>query len=132
MCYTLTVDTTRTFCQELINLYQNEMPLITLQLKDNRTGVANYGRNVLTIPLWLFESSKKYWNNRSLEYRYYYVLHEISHFINYHTYNATGHQGTFRTVERRLLLDFGLIPVYKRAYVKQLLSENGDVLYSKK
>ncbi len=121
----------RTFCQELINLY--DLQNITLRLRDNHNGKANYTNRTLTIPYWLFNFSKDYSNsNNPLEYQYYYILHEICHFIVNDKYGFHGHQGLFRETEHKMLSEFGLIPIYARAYVKQLKTENGETVYMRR
>ena len=118
----------KTFCQELIDLYQKQKGFlpVALRLKTVQRGTANYNKRTLTIPYWMFE------DNYSLAYCYYYVLHEISHFIHHDKYYSRNHPETFKNIERELLADFGLTPVYSRAYAKQLLSENGEILYSRR
>jgi len=121
----------KTFCQELINLYREayDLPII-LQLKDVQCGSANYRTRKLTTPLWLFGKSNKYFNaNSPMAFQYWYVLHEISHFINCDNYGNYGHHKTFRGIERKLLKDFGLTPIYSRAYIRQLLYDNGETAY---
>ncbi|HDY88538.1 hypothetical protein LCGC14_0360470 [marine sediment metagenome] len=121
----------KVFCQEIIDLYN--LPNVKLRMVDNTHGYANYGTRVLAIPLWAFSLSAKGYGSREypIEFRYAYVLHEISHFINIDSGGQYGHQGTFRTAERKLLAEFGLIPVYSRAYIKQLKTENGSVVYAR-
>ena len=126
----------KTLCQELIDLYvsQGDLQPVKLQVKDNYHGRASYNTRILVIPLWLFGLSKKGYTKRNLTlaYRYYYILHEISHFINWDSNrNTVGHGKLFKSIERRLLKDLGLVPVYNRAYVKQLLSSNGKTVYRK-
>ncbi len=119
------------FCQEIIDLYS--LSDVTLRLADKRRGTAYYATRVLAIPLWIFSLSKKGYGSRDypIEYQYAYVLHEIAHFINRDVHYAQGHQRTFRTVERKLLADFGLVPVYNRVYIKQLKTENGNIVYTR-
>ena len=120
----------KTFSQELISLYG--LRNITLRLADNRIGNANYFDRILTLPYWLFNFSNNYNNNnKPLEYQYYYVLHEICHFIVNDKHRFYGHQGLFRETERKMLSEFGLVPIYARAYVKQLKTENGETIYTR-
>lgn len=59
------------------------------------------------------------------------VIHEVCHFINYQnrlTYD--GHGFNFREAERKWLREFGLIPVYKKAYWHTLTNLSGKVVWS--
>jgi hypothetical protein len=56
----------------------------------------------------------------------------LSHFINYDINKSYGHTEKFKEIEKDLLKEFGLIPIYKRVYIKALKNDRGDLLWIKK
>lgn len=82
-------------------------------------GHAYYRTGRITIPDWALE--------KGIEYAYSYVIHEVCHFLTI----GEHHNKKFKEVETRWLREFGLVPVYRRAYKKQLLTINGEVLFSR-
>lgn len=109
-------------------LQEEEIPeshiKIKLEFKNNRRGRAHpNGR--LVVPLWAIKEG--------VEYAYYYLIHEVSHFINrYRNFSISSHGPEFKDIELFWLVQFGLYPKYKKAYPKKLLSENGKVLWTEK
>jgi hypothetical protein len=95
---------------------------IKIYVKNTNRGNANYYTNKINIPLWSY--------NRGLNYFYSYVLHEVSHFLNNYKGNY-GHSSEFKNIEKKLLIDFGMIPIYKKVYIKELKSESGETLFLK-
>jgi len=76
-------------------------------------------------------SSNKY-------YREAIVIHEVCHFLYYRWYNSKGrtfkadHHGIgFKRIETYWLKEFGMYPLYAKAYWHTLLSVSGDILWSK-
>lgn len=106
------------YCLQKYNLNS-----IDLKVKDTRRGWAYYDTRFISIPLWSYA--------KGLNYFYAYVLHEVSHFINNDKNNARGHGIQFKTIEKNLLLDFGMKPIYNRAYIKALTSEAGQIIFKK-
>ncbi len=92
---------------------------INIQFKSVKRGRARYLTNSITIPLWIL--------NYPIEYQYYYIIHEVTHFIAIYQ----GHNDMFKQKEKELLNEFGLIPIYNRVYIKQLNGINGDVKYKR-
>jgi predicted SprT family Zn-dependent metalloprotease len=113
--------------EDLKNYLEKKYKLnpIKIKVKDINSGRAIYKSRFISIPLWAYD--------RGINYFYWYVIHEVCHFICNDTlmYNAK-HSDLFKNKERELLKDFGLIPIYARAYVKELLSNSGEVLYTRK
>lgn len=111
--------------QEILDYAVNKYNLkpIVLKVKDIQSGRAIEASRFVSIPLWAYE--------KGIHYFYYYVLHEISHFIEWHRgIYLAGHSDIFKSIERELLKDFGLKPDYKKAYVWALtLIANGDRIY---
>jgi predicted SprT family Zn-dependent metalloprotease len=97
---------------------------IKLKVKNISRGWAYYDSRYISIPIWAYKYG---W-----EYFYSYVLHEVSHFINYDRGGITGHTNKFKEIEKELLAGYGLIPIYKRAYIKELRNDKGDTLWVKK
>jgi predicted SprT family Zn-dependent metalloprotease len=97
---------------------------IKIKVKNIRGGSAYYSSRFISIPIWAY--------NEGLNYFYAYVLHEVSHFINYDSQDyKRGHTEKFQKIEKTLLKDFGLIPVYNKVYIKALKNERGQIIYTK-
>lgn len=94
-----------------------------IQFKDTRCGRARYDSYKITFPLWVMD--------RKQEYILYYLLHELSHFICYFKFGASGHCEDFFMKETELLKEYNLVPIYARAYVKELRDSNGKRLCGK-
>ena len=113
--------------EDLKNYLERKFRLnpIEIKVKNINCGRAIYSSRFISIPLWAYD--------RGINYFYWYVIHEVTHFIANESYNANcKHDNRFKRIETENLKDFGLIPIYARAYVKELLSNNGEVLYSRK
>jgi len=59
-------------------------------------------------------------------------LHELGHSINYDTTKTYGHNENFKRIEKDLLTGFGLVPIYKKVYLKALKNDRGDTLWGEK
>ena len=97
---------------------QNLSVSIKIHLKNIQRGRAKYKTGYISIPLWAVDCGQAY--------LLYYLIHEICHFM---THN--GHSSQFQQDERHYLAKYGLIPVYKRVYVKKLLDFDGQTAYSR-
>lgn len=98
---------------------------IKIKVKNIGGGSAYYRTRYISIPIWAY--------NEGLNYFYAYVLHEISHFINYDNPGyERGHTRVFQKIEKTLLLDFGMTPVYNKVYIKALKNEKGETIYRSK
>jgi len=78
-----------------------------LRIKDVNGGRS--GKKGITIPQWAVRIS--------VEYAYYYTIHETVHWVGYR-----GHGYLFKRREQYWLAEFGIKPIYKKAYPKALLS----------
>jgi len=97
---------------------EENLPILKIQIKNVHCGRARYLTNKITLPLWILQTN--------IEYIYYYTIHEVCHFIT-----KSGHNFTFKSYEEKWLHHFGLKPIYAKAYVKKLLSCNGQTLWEK-
>ena len=95
---------------------------VDIKVKDIRRGYASYTRYI-SIPLWAFWQGKDFFT--------YYIIHEVCHFINHDRGGNYGHSGKFKEIETGVLGQWGLKPIYNRAYVKQLRGGNGQLLWDK-
>ena len=112
--------------EQLRDLICNQYNLAPIKIKVKtilQGGTAYYNTRFISIPVWTY--------NEGLNYFYAYVLHEISHFINYDSKGNLGHSEDFRKIEKTLLKDFGLIPIYSRAYIKALNNEKGQRVWQR-
>jgi len=80
----------------------------------------------VTIPKWSLKQGQAY----SL----YYVLHEISHHIvqKVFKYRIKVHGKEFKSIEKQLLKRYDLVPIYNKAYIKELYnSKLNKTVYKK-
>ena len=113
--------------QELSNLIceSEKINPIEIQIKNTNCGRARVRTRKITIPLWIYKNS--------IEFVWYYVIHEVCHFIMYdNNMPKAGHNEVFKAKEKIILKDYGMIPIYARAYPKELKTLNGLSLYTKK
>jgi len=97
---------------------------ITIQVKNIlRCGRARYRTRKITIPLWA--------SDRGIEYLYYYLIHEVTHFVCLDRGIYCGHGKTFKEIESKWLKEFGLLPIYAKAYAKGLRNLNGDTIWKR-
>lgn len=110
--------------QDVLDYIISEEPLcptnLFVKFKEVQKGRAYYKTGRITIPLWSLR--------RSREFAYYYIIHEICHFIDM---GINNHNDRFKSIEKYWLAQFGLQPVYMKAYPKQLLSSNGRILWQR-
>ena len=104
-------------------LSKHNLNPIKIKVKTIRGGCAYYDTRFISIPIWAY--------NEGLDYFYAYVLHEIGHFINHDNKGLPGHAGEFKNIEKSLLKDFGLIPIYSRAYIKALNNDKGQRIWQR-
>jgi predicted SprT family Zn-dependent metalloprotease len=97
---------------------------IKIRVKEISRGWAYYDSRAISIPIWAYLEG--------LDYFRAYVLHELGHFINYDTTKTYGHNDNFKRIEKELLAGFGLVPIYKRVYLKALKNDRGDLVWVKK
>jgi len=105
-------------------LSKENLLAIKVKIKFVKQGRANINSRKITIPIWAID--------RGLHFLCYYLLHEISHFICFDKNLDYGHHFRFKDTERRLLNEVGIIPIYKKAYIKQLNGLNNKCLYNEK
>jgi len=99
---------------------ENELGTLYVEFKNVRCGRARHKTRKITIPNWIFNSCD--------EYIKWYIIHELTHFIALDKHNYTGHRGIFRRIEKKYLKQYGLIPKYNRAYIKELYDLNGKYI----
>jgi predicted SprT family Zn-dependent metalloprotease len=97
---------------------------IKIRVREISRGFAYYDSRAISIPIWAYLQGQDYFRA--------YVLHELGHFINYDTTKTYGHNDNFKRIEIDLLSGFGLVPIYKRVYIKALKNDRGDLVWVKK
>lgn len=107
---------------QVIILKHNLTP-IKIQFKAVRRGKARISTRKITIPIWIFESVK--------EYQYYYIIHELTHFILKDNFGFAEHSETFKKLESQILRDYSIIPIYSKVYAKELRNLQGEKLCGK-
>jgi hypothetical protein len=93
-----------------------------VEIRDRQNGFAKPHINLIVLPEWLWSDSEP------TEYVAYYAIHEACHFL----VHSHKHNGRFREAEKRWLREFGLLPIYSRAYVKGLATLDGRVVWARK
>jgi len=98
-----------------------------LKMMDANKGYAYGHRNLVTIPYWPARHGEHYFTA--------YVVHEVTHIYRFslhpdHWFSEPSHGIEFHASERRALAQWGLEPVYARAYVKELRF-NGQVVFNR-
>ncbi len=97
---------------------------IETTFKDVQCGTSYLNSRHITMPTWIFE--------HTMEYCYAYMIHEVIHFITKDKHSYVGHQGIFRKLEKQILKEFGMRPIYSRAYAKELRScVNGQLYFDR-
>ncbi len=79
----------------------------------------------ISIPKWTLKESKNQY------YALYYVIHEVSHLIQYHRGLKGCHTDEFKEIEKALMLRYNMIPIYSKAYPKKLINQQGETLYER-
>lgn len=118
-------------CRELTTyIFQQErLPShCFIRWKDVKAGYAHNRTDLrtpyITMPIWVL--------SQGTEYAWAYMIHEVCHFIVWYNWpGAKAHGDLFKKYERKWLGEFGLVPVYARAYVKELRSAAGQTLWRK-
>lgn len=95
---------------------------IKIEFKAVKRGRARSLTRKITIPIWIFESVK--------EYQYYYIIHELVHFILHDKFGFSEHNKGFKKLESQILRDYNIIPIYSKAYAKELRNLEGKKLCS--
>ena len=95
------------------------LPKIKVEVKHTRQGRARKKTNKITIP--------KFAIGYGYSFSLYYIIHEVCHFII-----GYGHRQDFKNKEIEILKDYNLLPIYSRAYAKQLYDLSGNLLWDKK
>lgn len=116
-----------TLCKELCKLvwedYNITKPMPNFIVKYIANGWAVYSSYKIIIPTWIFDEGEAYY--------YCYILHEITHFIEWLTLvkQRNGHTQQFKDLEIVILKTFNMVPIHSRAYVRILMDLEGNVLY---
>jgi len=103
----------------IISKKYNLLP-IKIRFKEVRKGFAYISTRKITIPIWIFETVKVY--------QYYYIIHELTHFILHKKFGHEKHGKEFKKIESQILKEYNIIPVYSRAYAKALYNLEGKKL----
>jgi hypothetical protein len=103
------------------------IPVPELVMTNANKGYAYGHKDLVTIPWWCTGHGEHYFTA--------YVVHEVTHIYRFHVNQGAwmgepSHGIEFHTSERRALAQWGLVPVYARAYVKELRF-NGQVVFNR-
>ncbi|MHA1787867.1 MAG: hypothetical protein ACTSXT_01440 [Candidatus Helarchaeota archaeon] len=101
---------------------QYSLEYISIKIKNIKRGHANYRSRLISIPYWAYYQENIY-------HFKYYILHELSHFINWDKNKLTRHNQEFKNIEKTLLYNYKMIPIYKRAYIKILMDLEKNILW---
>jgi len=89
----------------------------TVNIRDQQKGRTDSKTKSVIIPLWAI--------NEGDVYAWAYTIHEVNHYAC----NNWGHSKSFKDKERRVLAEFNLFPVYKKAYACELKSKSGQTIW---
>jgi len=90
---------------------------ITVEIKDVRRGRARPQTRRVTVPAWALELGR--------DYAVHYAIHEVTHLLS----RQARHTPRFHEVEVCWLERYGMRPVYRRAYPRQMWSLAGVLLW---
>lgn len=98
-------------------------PWPVVKVKDTRKGTARYKTHSCTLPRWVLSQPEAYVIS--------YAVHEAAHFVVHQRYgNRVECHGTiFKAVEKEMLAVWGFVPVYSKAYVRELKNAAGRSLW---
>jgi len=96
--------------------YRSPCPY-TLEIRRIDRGYHKPAKRLIVIPEWAIEN---------IYFAYSYIIHETCHIRQGHY-----HDKNFKQQETKMLKEFGLAPIYSRAYVKELRNSNGQVLWKR-
>ena len=95
---------------------------VQIRVKIQRRGFSRAHNRTASIPYWAY--------TRGTSYFTYYVIHELTHQIVWDKDKNYRHDNTFKSMEKSLLLDYGLVPDYAGSYAKGLISvQTGEKVY---
>lgn len=97
---------------------------IKIQFKDVWRGRARYYTRSITIPLWIFSGVGAF--------QIYYIVHELTHFICMDKFKNREHGVLFKKIESRILKDYNILPIYSKAYAKELRNLKGEKMWGDK
>jgi len=96
---------------------RHQVAAITVEIRVVRRGRARPGTHRVTVPAWALALGR--------EYAVYYVIHEVTHLIS----GQARHTPRFHELEVEWLARYGMRPVYRRAYPRQMWSLDGELLW---
>ncbi len=102
--------------------YYKPYPKVTV--KPTQKGTARYRTHSCTLPQWVLSQPEAYVIS--------YAVHEAAHFVVHqrHGYRVETHGTIFKMVEKRMLATWGFVPVYSKAYVRELKTAAGQSLWN--
>lgn len=89
---------------------------VVVELKDVKRGRVRRRAKKITLPVWA--------TTYPFEFLLYYLVHELCHFIT-----GGEHGRIFKQKETEILKRFNIVPIYGRAYAKELQDTTGKILW---
>jgi hypothetical protein len=96
---------------------QAKVAAIGVEVREVRRGRARPRTGRVTVPTWALDLGRAY--------ALYYVIHEVVHLL----IREARHTPRFHETEVQWLVQYGMRPVYRRAYPKQMWSLDGVLLW---
>ncbi len=101
--------------------YQKPYPKVTV--KDVRKGSSRYRTHSCTLPRWVLKQCD--------DYAISYAVHEAAHFVAQRQCPfAESHGPLFKMIEKKMLAKWDLVPVYSKAYLRELKNAAGQSLWN--
>jgi len=91
-----------------------------IKFKNTRRGSSTYNKNI-SIPKWSLRHGRAY--------SIYYIVHEVTHQLDFNRGHGWGHGKPFKELESQLLARYGIVPIYAKAYAKRLENTEGKILW---
>jgi len=102
---------------------KNSIPSINIKIKPINQGRANFRSNFISFPLWVLSKKR--------EYIYYYLIHEITHFITWKKFKISNHKSIHKKIEQEICKEFRIVIKYAKAYPKALFNIKGKRICKK-
>jgi len=122
----MTLKKLQNIAEKLVKTYCKKYNIepYSVKVKNLKTcGRIRYQTRYISIPLWAYEEG-------GVEFFTAYVLHEITHFIRYHTCRDNTHGTNFHSLEKKLLEMHNMVPIkYRISFYDELEDINGKTLW---
>ena len=122
----MTLKKLQNIAEKLVKIYCGKYNIepYNIKVKNLKTrGRIRFETRYISIPIATYEQG-------GIHYFIAYVIHEIAHLIRYHVYYDDNHGKEFRSLEKKLLQKYNLVPLeYGTSYYHRLENTKGKTLW---